>query len=73
MTNNRGSQEHQGFMCGRILFLPGFEFTKLVEPGETSFDVPTCSAQSAAVGRAAFGQERHYPLFLSALQCGSES
>jgi len=73
MTDDGASQEHQGFMGGRILLLPSFEFAKLVEPGQTSFDEPTCSAQAAAMGSAAFGEERLHPLFLSALRCGSES
>jgi len=60
-------------MSGGISLLSGFEFSKLVKPGQTAFDEPTSSAQATAMGRSAFGEDGLYPLFLSALRCGSES
>lgn len=60
-------------MRGGVLFLPGFQLFELVQPAETSLDVPAGLAEAAAVSRVAFGQEALYPLFLSAWRCGSES
>jgi hypothetical protein len=56
-----------------IFLLPRFQFAKLVQPGQGSFDEPAALAQAAAMGGATFGQEGLYPLFLMALRCGSES
>ena len=59
---------------GRWVFLfARFQFSKLVEPGQRSFDKPARFAQAAAMGRAPLGQEGLYPLFLIAWRWGSES
>lgn len=60
-------------MGPRILLLARFQFAKLMQPGQRSFDVPAGLAQAAAVRRATLGQDRLYPLFLIALRWGSES
>ena len=60
-------------MGGWIFLFAGFQFSELVEPGQGSFDKPARFAQAAAVSGATLGQEGHYPLFLIALRCGSES
>ena len=60
-------------MGGRIFFFAHFQFSKLVEPSQGSFDKPARFAQTAAVSYATFGEDRFYPLFLIALRCGSES
>jgi len=51
-----------------IFFFARFEFSKLMEPGQRSFDKPARFAQAAAVCGAALGQEGLYPLFLIALR-----
>jgi hypothetical protein len=60
-------------MRGWIFLFARFQLSKLVEPGERSFDEPARFAQAAAVSGATFGQEGLYPLFLTSLRCGSES
>ena len=60
-------------MRGGIFLLPGFQFSKLVQPGQAPFDEPAGLAQAAAVSGPAFGEQSLYPLFLSDLRCGSES
>jgi hypothetical protein len=60
-------------MVGGVLLFAGFEFAKLVQPGEAAFDKPTGFAQAAAVGGSTLGEQRLYPLFLISRRCGSES
>ena len=60
-------------MGGWIFLLARFQLAKLVEPGQRAFDKPARFAQAAAVSGATLGQQGLYPLFLIALQCGSES
>lgn len=60
-------------MSGGVFLLPRFQFAKLVQPGQRSFDEPAALAQAASMGGATFCQEGLYPLFLVALRCGSES
>lgn len=73
VTDHGASNQHECLMGARMLFLAHFQFSKLVQPGQRSFDIPARLAQAAAVGRATLGQDRLYPLFLIALRWGSES
>jgi len=73
VTDHGTGQEHQRFMRGRILLLPGFQFSKLMQPGQGSFYEPACLAETAPMGGAAFSEDGLYPLFLSSLRWGSES
>lgn len=73
VANDRASNKHEGLMRGRIFFFACFQFSKLMEPGQRSFDEPARFAQAAAVSGATFGQDGLYPLFLTSLRCGSES
>jgi hypothetical protein len=73
VANDRATNEHEGLMGRWVFFFARFQFAKLVEPGQGSFDVPARLAQAAAVSCASLGQERLYPLFLIAWRWGSES
>ena len=68
VTDDRAGHQHECLMSERVLFLPRFQFAELVQPGQAAFDEPSGLAQTTAVGRAPFGQERLYPLFLSSLR-----
>lgn len=50
-------------MSRRVFLLAHFQFSKLMQPGQRSFDIPTRLSQAAAVSRATLGQDRLYPLF----------
>jgi hypothetical protein len=68
VTDDRAGHQHECFMGEGVLFLPSLQFAKLVQPGQAAFDEPASLAQATAVGRAPFGQERLYPLFLSSFR-----
>jgi hypothetical protein len=68
ITDDRTRHQHQCLMGERVLFLPRFQFAKLVQPGQAAFDEPASLAQAAAVRHAPFGEERLHPLFLISLR-----
>jgi hypothetical protein len=68
VTNDRASNKHECLMRGWIFFFARFQLSKLVEPGQCSFDEPARFAQAAAVSCATLGQQGLYPLFLTSLR-----
>ena len=68
VADDGASNEHQGLMSRWIFFFARFQFSKLMEPGQSSFDKPARFTEAASVRGAALGQEGLYPLFLTSLR-----
>ena len=55
LADQTGRQKHECGVSEHASFLPGFEFSELMQPGQGSFNYPAMTAQATAVGRATTG------------------